>query len=856
MYDFRDIQITNKNNSYLPPEALTIDGKTIEKVIPEYMTLNVSGREMLGQTLTTLKVGNQNGERLQRATKPSRTITVKYRIDCDSKERFREVFYQLNAILNGTEKEISFADDPNKYYIGTLSDVETVESGVTSTVSTFSFYCADPYAYEKTEDKFSFSDAQTAEQYDFSASDMSIFKGYELGNTLTQAPDYYTEELTQAEYAKLNSADNDLVSSVSSSSHVSNINDYGNAFKDLGDLNMAKIEDGKLKISGWFADNSSTWRKYAYIIVSDEDWSNEHGRVKVELTDRPDVQKVYPNIANSGKCGFVGEIPFNAEMGNRNLRVHFRYSADESGNTNYVNWSTLIYTTDLWTYQSPRLVAKFNVLNSLSDFWKKTGITGTVEQLTYLKTKINSLSLKAWCYGKNVSQNYVGLAVWDSVNNTWSKNLEHTQNTPTMLESSFKNADEITNFIDANGNMYFNVYSKSAENKTVSDAEVFLDYLQATLNVDIPVSDSLTVINNCYEPVPIRFEILNKSDNGYIGISNKKQNYLLGSVEAENTSTDKKSVRIFTTNQDNSNGLKQWTINDGVVNPWNSYPTQQGAFEDPSIIKESRWRLRNAQSDFVTAWGSGQAGTDLNSPGGGSWHGPSASATFSDSSIKNFTARFYAQALHERMEQHGLQEFNIWSGDKSILASVQMWKWINGHNGIKIRVGDNWAYVDENNERWDNFFGSITIKRFENTYTIEVENVEGSGPKTKQTISFDDAESAKKMAGGVTYWKARKGTVSNQLNVMYNDLYDFWLNKDNVTSYTDIPNQFSDGDIIKVDADENKVTTTVNGTSAIGLQDVGSKPILAYPGNNIITFNYSSFADRPDVNAFIRKKYL
>ena len=224
MYEFHDTQPRDMpSNDSLPIEAMTIDGVTIEQLIPEYRTLKVMGRELLGNTLTKLKVGSQDGERLQKRSRPVRTITVRYQVTAASPQRFREIYYQLNEILNGENKKISFADDPDKYFIGTLSDVDTPEGGKLSVVSSFTFTCFDPYAYAAKEDKFTFSDRLTSKQIDFSFKDKvagktspvahAIYKGFTTGDGASQNPSYYKQELTQLEYSRLNANDGALVSS-------------------------------------------------------------------------------------------------------------------------------------------------------------------------------------------------------------------------------------------------------------------------------------------------------------------------------------------------------------------------------------------------------------------------------------------------------------------------------------------------------------------------------------------------------------------------------------------------------------------------------------------------------------------
>ena len=80
--------------------------------------------------------------------------------------------------------------------------------------------------------------------------------------------------------------------------------------------------------------------------------------------------------------------------------------------------------------------------------------------------------------------------------------------------------------------------------------------------------------------------------------------------------------------------------------------------------------------------------------------------------------------------------------------------------------------------------------------------------------------------------------------------------KDNVDKIIDVPNTFAGGDKISITGDDGKVVTKKNGGLFLTMQDIGSKPILAYPGKTIVSFMYSSFANRPTVTAYIRKKYL
>ena len=735
MYNFRDLNyVDSPEEDDFPSESIVFNGVNIDKTIPEFRTLQVTGRELMGQTLDTLKVGQQDGERIQGHSIPPREIVVKYEVNAPTPQRFREIYYQLNSILAGVNNKIYFADDPEKYFIGTLEDASVPDGGRLSVVSDFTILCNDPHAYSVNEDEFTFADEE--QQINVIAN----YKG-KLYNDLSSNPNIIL------------GAQADAVES---------------------------------------RDPASFW------------WELE--------------QENYFNIYTHD--GISGS-----------------YTRTEN-------------------YNTCRLMFKFNVFESINrsypNFWQKYGIIDYTDKLQWLRDHMDSLTFNCWSYGHG-SQGYSAtVQYWDG--EEWTGTQKNAASIPTLNSYTFDKGRAV-DFIDSDGYMYFQTASNPAS--TSIPTIIYVDYAELQLQLSLPVSDSINIVNEGPLPVPVRFEITNHEDNGFIGITDDSESILLGSVGQVDTMDNKKSERLFTTKQDNSIGLSQWKINDGmigVINQWNEEPMQSGSFEDPAVIQESRWRLRNSQPDITTAWGAG-------SSSGHGWHGPSASAKFQPDSqgsvsAQNFTARFYVQNLFGNMRESGLQNCNLWGPNQELLVSVEQWKDVNNHTKLSIRIGDNWALFRQGNGEWDNFFGSILVKRFGNNYTVSLENVEGSGPKTKQTITYTDPTSAKVLCTGMTYWKARWGNTTNYNNVMWNDLYDFWFQKDNVDEFVDIPNTFADGDTVNIDGGEYKVETSVNGTQMLILQNIASKPIMAKPGDNIVNFLYSDFARRPDVKAYIRKKYL
>lgn len=154
MYNFVDTTAGSASSSALPAEALQINGAYIENEIEGYRTLYVLGRELTEAEITELQIGQMDGSEYRNSRIVSRSITVGYQLLTDSPEDFREKFNVLNKILNQKEAKLIFADEPDKYFIGTKSEVGDVKEGQLNVTGEFVLYCCDPYKYATTEKSF------------------------------------------------------------------------------------------------------------------------------------------------------------------------------------------------------------------------------------------------------------------------------------------------------------------------------------------------------------------------------------------------------------------------------------------------------------------------------------------------------------------------------------------------------------------------------------------------------------------------------------------------------------------------------------------------------------------------------
>lgn len=152
MYKFEDtLRTTGQDGGILPAEALAINGRYLDEVIPGFNTLTASGRELLTRSVTTKKVGNSDGEIFMDSTHPMRTITVKFQLVSKTPQEFRNNFEQLTKIIDQPEVKLSFHDDESVFYVGTHVQTGTIPDGKLNVIATMTFQCSDPKAYSKTE---------------------------------------------------------------------------------------------------------------------------------------------------------------------------------------------------------------------------------------------------------------------------------------------------------------------------------------------------------------------------------------------------------------------------------------------------------------------------------------------------------------------------------------------------------------------------------------------------------------------------------------------------------------------------------------------------------------------------------
>ena len=150
MYNFIDTNEASEGR-ILPAEAMLFNGEYLEDQIDGYRTLNVSGREALSPELSGYETGVRDGATLQSKRYPARVITVTYQLIAKTNEAYREAYNKLGGILDKENAEIIFADEPDKYFTGTVSNLPPPDAGRNAVTGEIEITCFDPFKYSVEE---------------------------------------------------------------------------------------------------------------------------------------------------------------------------------------------------------------------------------------------------------------------------------------------------------------------------------------------------------------------------------------------------------------------------------------------------------------------------------------------------------------------------------------------------------------------------------------------------------------------------------------------------------------------------------------------------------------------------------
>lgn len=108
---------------------------------------------------------------------------------------------------------------------------------------------------------------------------------------------------------------------------------------NTGAMDNLSVRGSNLSISGWHISSNSNNKPYSYLILLDANSNKEISRIKINRTQRADVNNVFPSVANSLNSGFNVQVPTSDDMMGKKIKVISRYSSSADGNGSFSDYN-------------------------------------------------------------------------------------------------------------------------------------------------------------------------------------------------------------------------------------------------------------------------------------------------------------------------------------------------------------------------------------------------------------------------------------------------------------------------------------------------------------------------------------
>jgi len=151
MYRFYDTTEMVLPREELPSEALCLNGAFIEKMVPGYHTTYTTGREGNSREISQTESSGRDGARFRSVRREPREIRVGFQLESRDARDYADKFNALKKLVKDEEAELIFNDEPDKYFIGTLRNIEINNAGELAVTGELVFQCSDPYKYAVEE---------------------------------------------------------------------------------------------------------------------------------------------------------------------------------------------------------------------------------------------------------------------------------------------------------------------------------------------------------------------------------------------------------------------------------------------------------------------------------------------------------------------------------------------------------------------------------------------------------------------------------------------------------------------------------------------------------------------------------
>ena len=331
-----------------------------------------------------------------------------------------------------------------------------------------------------------------------------------------------------------------------------------------------------------------------------------------------------------------------------------------------------------------------------------------------------------------------------------------------------------------------------------------------------------------------------KSDNGYIAFTLGDRFYQIGKPEEVDGKHDEESVKLF---DDHLYEDKGWLVNQGITPPVTSERLQNGVVK---YVKESTNEGYATTKDYGS---------------GNSWHGASLTKIVPKDVNNKYPVNwkvayrfdFNTDGAVFKGVQVGHTSVTMVDEHDDIICSIifEDTSPVNEYYYMAVFIGNKNVWHTDSTfpmakkgvtARGD-YGPAVTAEKIGNQVTIRFNNF---GICKTFYVDNPEAELRKITWYGAAY-KDHFHTENNVLRALH-------VIKHNVERYEDIPNYFSNGDIVEIDGASGSVY--INDAYDTDVADIGSQPLLLPPGQHTLGIITSSFASVPDVEVTYQERWI
>lgn len=334
--------------------------------------------------------------------------------------------------------------------------------------------------------------------------------------------------------------------------------------------------------------------------------------------------------------------------------------------------------------------------------------------------------------------------------------------------------------------------------------------------------------NNSNASTPVNVRVKMKSDNGFLGLSLNGAYYQVGIPEQVD------GVQL---------PPSEMTVPDGAM------IFDRGRINDKKCNPLPAFMGNLSQTGTVAKTANGIEVKDYGTSSLKSWAGPSITWTFpatKDGRIgaKNFFLWQNTDFETWKTPEAGFQVHTVHDKDGKRLFSVVL----IDQSGTVIQskiiafVNDKKVYEANNNWTGVGYRGFMSMTKSGNNFVL----VHGNTTKTFVDPDLEDTEAV--------YYTVGYGKWYNNPAPQNNWVMQWKLRQDKIDIWKDIPNFFSNGDVVQLNSENNELT--INGVPNWDRVDVGSEPFNAKIGSNILGVIASNFAETPDVTLTFNERKL